>query len=314
MKNKTENTQTISIDKEATFPYPVHNWVSIANNSINVTKGGTATFLLTVTIPNSPHEASNGIVSYTPELTAKTDGGSSTGFSGSPFSIIIDNEPPRNVTITQKNATNNQVVVSFSAYDDWSHWYSNQTENAHSNGIKKYTITLKSKDGSTTVTSGTCEGRAASRELTLSHSAIQPNTEYNASVKATDLAGNSQNASVGVKTAPSIPQNFSTSDLYYTGVTLHWNACAGATNYRVYLYESGSSNYINSYPTNTNSINITGLQDDKTYQVTVKSGSAVGESRLSSKYSFTTPGITIVGSSIVCEQDDFGLKVFCLVQ
>ncbi|PRZ01633.1 hypothetical protein BY457_10234 [Marinilabilia salmonicolor] len=31
VKNKTENTQTISIDKEATFPYPVHNWVSIAN-------------------------------------------------------------------------------------------------------------------------------------------------------------------------------------------------------------------------------------------------------------------------------------------
>lgn len=32
-----------------------------------------------------------------------------------------DTEPPRDFTITQKSATDNQVVVSFSAYDDLSH-------------------------------------------------------------------------------------------------------------------------------------------------------------------------------------------------
>jgi len=292
--NNMGMADTISIDKSLVGMGEVQSWVSIDDNKLTAQpSGGKVTFLLTVNVPANA-ENRNYLLDLNFKAVDTAD--NHYDFSYNQQTIIVDNTPPTRISFHVTSASTKLTFNTFSAWDERSIQYTNVNFDAGKNGIKSFTITLK--DGSNVIDS-TSFSAVGIASVTFNY--LSSNKNYTASVKATDMAGNSSTKDTIATTAPAKPADLSFSNTTYISTTLSWSPSPGATGYNVYLYDGNTYVIRNNAPITTNSYTITGLKPDTTYSFYVRALSNVGTSDWSDKASVKTLALPpITGSSVLC--------------
>jgi len=292
--NNLGMADTISIDKTLVGMGEVHSWVSIDDNKLTAQpSGGKVDFLLTV---NVPANAENRNYTLYLNFTAVDTANNQYDFSYNQQTIIVDKTPPTKISFHVTSASTKLTFYSFSAWDARSKQYTDLNVGAGANGIKSFTITLK--DGSNVIGSNSFNA-AGSASVTFNY--LSSNKNYTASVKATDMAGNSTTKDSIVGTAPAKPTNLTFSNTTYISTVLSWTPSPGATGYNVYLFDGSKNTLLNSTPITTNSYTINDLKPDTTYSFHVRALSNAGISDWSDKASVKTLALPyITGPSLVC--------------
>ncbi len=292
--NNMGMADTISIDKTLVGMGEVHSWVSIDDNKLTAQpSGGKVDFLLTV---NVPANAENRNYTLYLNFKAVDTANNQYDFSYNQQTIIVDKTPPTKISFHVTSASTKLTFTSFSAWDARSKQYTDANFDTGANGIKSFTITLK--DGSNVIGSNSFNA-AGSASVTFNY--LSSNKNYTASVKATDMAGNSTTKDSIVGTAPAKPTNLTFSNTTYISTVLSWTPSPGATGYNVYLFDGSKNTLLNSTPITTNSYTINDLKPDTTYSFHARALSNVGTSDWSDKASVKTLALPpITGPSILC--------------
>ncbi len=308
-KIKVENrsyteTDSIRIDKDDFIPSNYFKLIDTVPKEIKPRK--TVEFKVKVSIPTGEPE---GEYYNRPSLKLYDENNSqytSIGSFGGDNRILIDNTPPTDVEIHKKNSSGKKIIVSPTAYDIMSSYYTSWNEDKGKDGIAKFAAQLKNLQGAVLATKEVTI-KNSWENIVLKSSAMEANTNYNVYVTATDLAGNtSAPAFLQVTTPSDPPTNLQAKNIAYHTFTLHWTAAAGATDYEIYDVTGNSEELVGT--SSTTQFVVEGLKMGETRKYMVKSVSEGGTSYPSNEISVTTLKLEISGSYSVCNQATYGLK------
>ena len=297
MKNNKNVTYTASIDKSK---MPYGEWVQIDNNSQTLAPNQTVTFLLTLTVPAGTSDLYT--YSFPFYFNAYDSNNNNNPYLWTQLTLIVDNAPPVTPSVSISSKSSTSVSVAWSSYDERSSTYTLANSSSGENGIKSYTIALKSSDGTITIGSQSYSSPTLF-PYTTTFTSLNGNTEYKVFVTAVDLASNSSiSPALAFKNQPNAPAILPASGINYCSATLNWSASPGATSYNVYQ-DLGSNNSLNLATVTTSSYNVTGLLAGTNSKYFVIAESDAGDSPKSSLISVTTLAVplpTITGQALVC--------------
>jgi len=140
--------------------------------------------------------------------------------------------------------------------------------------------------------SGTYDSVGTTTSTSFTNTGLLSNTTYYYKVSAYNSSGASSQSSYAYATTPiaipAVPSGVSAAAASSSSITVSWSSVTGATGYKVYRYDSGTSSFV--YWTTTSSTSYTniGLSSSTTYYYTVSAYNSGGESSQSSYVSATT--------------------------
>ncbi len=179
VKNNTQDTSTVSIDKDA-MGADVSSWVTIDNNSQQLFPSQSKNFLLTINVPVGTCDCDFVMDLY---FEAKDKDGDEHQFYYYSQWIIVDNSPPSSPTFSVSQTSTTIFVNSWNSWDNRSSEYTSVNLFSGIGGIKNYTVVIKNPNGS--VKASVSKKFSDYNYYTFKN--LNPNTNYKASVKAIAL-------------------------------------------------------------------------------------------------------------------------------
>jgi len=211
-------------------------------------------------------------------------------------SIIIDNSPPDQPSLSTTSTSTTIEFTNFNSWDYESRTYTTENPDSGENGIEKYIVYIKNL--SVTVASDTID---ANNYHIKTFENINSNTSYIAGVTAVDLAGNTSNFETNVTTSPA-PPVISYTEINYCNISLAWNSISGAVSYNIYNLDGTTSILLDN--TSNTTYNVEGLTSGSSYKFYVQALNSSGNKSDRSNYveesTLSVPTPTISGSSPVC--------------
>lgn len=241
-------------------------WIASISTDVQeylIYQGTNTTPIGTTTSTNYTVTGLNNSTSYTFKVKVKdTSGNISTGIEVTGSTAVPDTISPENVTnVNHSNLTDRSLTLSWTA--------------STSTDIAGYEV-HKNSELLQTVTG-----------LTHSITGLTPSTSYTFTIKAKDHSGNIASGTqynittLADTTAPDNVTNLQETNLKDTSLTLTWTASIASDVQGYNIYKDGVK--INSSAVTATTYNVTGLTKSTTYNFTVKATDGVNESSGTSK-------------------------------